>query len=485
MNQDELKVLEERIKANPKSRSFLQLAEAYIEAGRRSEAIELLKNGEDYYPYYLAARITYGRLLREEGDADKAIEQFEFVNRTIPDNLLALKNLAHLYTEKDRLSEARTSANAVLSLSPNDPEMVELLSVISSREKVAPAPSPPFQTVAQTQEEEPVQAVPVEPMPIPPSVPELEEPESPAEKVDIQFSGAPPEEAPADLLPEPEPEPEPVPEPAVPEEPALKETSPEPEEPPVQVSSFPEEAEHKEPGLPQTETMGDLLFDQGHSEDALSVYENALQKDPDSRTLPQKIRTVKMALRKIPAEEPAPQPLVRTVPEPKKEPVVMPEPTLHEEVSPAPPKPEAVAVSSPKPMPAPSRIDAGKLSADDSLPERIIALVSSRMTRHLVGYVLSTSDGFSLEASDSERWADILAADGVEVVRIVSDMTRILEWGDFRGTIVWVDRAILYGIPIEESRVLFLVLKPEANIGLCRLLVQQASRNPETDGERR
>ena len=31
MNQDELKVLEERIKANPKSRSFLQLAEAYIE----------------------------------------------------------------------------------------------------------------------------------------------------------------------------------------------------------------------------------------------------------------------------------------------------------------------------------------------------------------------------------------------------------------------------------------------------------------------
>ena len=481
MNQDELKVLEERIKANPKSRSFLQLAEAYIEAGRRSEAIELLKNGEEYYPYYLAARITYGRLLREEGDADKAIEQFEFVNRTIPDNLLALKNLAHLYTEKDRLSEARTSANSGLSLSPNDPEMLELLSVISSREKAEPAPAPPVQTVAQKQKEAPVQAVPVEPMPVPPSISAGLEPEPPAEEVEIQFSGAPPEEAPADVLPEPEPEP--VPEPAFPEEPALQEISRE-EEPPVPVSSSGEESEKKEPGLPQTETMGDLLFDQGHSEDALSVYESALQKDPDSQTLPQKIRAVRMALRKIPAEEPVPEPLARTVPEPLKEPFVMPEPTFHEEVKPAPPKPEPVAVFS-KPMPTPSRVDTGKLSIDDSLPERIISLVSSRMSRHLTGYVLSTSDGFSLESSDSEGWADILAADGVEVVRIVSDMTRMLEWGDFRGTIVWVDRAILYGIPIEESRVLFLILKPEANIGLCRLLVQQASRNPETGGERR
>ena len=64
MNPEELKVLEERIKANPKSRSFLQLAEAYIESGRKKEALELLKNGEEYYPYYLAARIAYGKLLR-------------------------------------------------------------------------------------------------------------------------------------------------------------------------------------------------------------------------------------------------------------------------------------------------------------------------------------------------------------------------------------------------------------------------------------
>jgi predicted regulator of Ras-like GTPase activity (Roadblock/LC7/MglB family) len=47
-------------------------------------------------------------------------------------------------------------------------------------------------------------------------------------------------------------------------------------------------------------------------------------------------------------------------------------------------------------------------------------------------------------------------------------------WGELQGTVVWMDRAVLYGLPLGPNEALFLALKPGANIGLCRILVTQA-----------
>jgi len=501
MNQDELKVLEERIKANPKSRSFLQLAEAYIENGRRAEAIELLRNGEEFYPYYLAARITYGRLLREEGDLDKAIDQFEFVNRTIPDNLIALKNLAHLYLEKSRLSDARTSANSVLALSPNDPEMVDLLAKISDLEKKeSPANRPASGPVSEGETRAPAPPAP-EPAPKIPQEPPKEQLEEPVAESSHEETVV---ELPQDLfeevqnsLPEPpvEPVPEPLPEESVtagpeppapePEPAAAQEEVPLPEPvPPADSGVLDETAGLASGGMPQTETMGDLLFDQGHTEKALSVYQNVLQRDPDSKALQEKIRAAKMILRMMPEEAASGPPVPPPAPTPEPEPVPEelprePEPALLAEEKPAVPE----SLSSP-PL-APPEKEFRKTFRNRDLPDRILERVSSRMGRDLLGYVLSTRDGLPVESTDAGRWADVLAAEGMEFVRSVGDAARMLDWGEFRGTVVWMDRAILYGVPIEESRGLFLVLKPESNIGLCRLLVQEAFESVESDGEQR
>ena len=467
MNPEELKVLEERIKANPKSRSFLQLAEGYIEAGRKTEALELLKNGEEYYPYYLAARIAYGKLLREEGETDRSIEQFEFVNRTIPDNLIALKNLAPLYFEKSRLPEAKAMATSALALSPGDPEMTEIIQKVDAA-LAASAPPPPS---APPNPEPPAPEETAEPLPSEP------EPEPAAEA-----SAAPgPEETiiemPHELF----------------EKGAAETVSDEPKR----------EAPAPAPGsaLPQTETMGDLLVNQGHIEEAMSVYEAVLAKDPGNKTVPEKLHSVRTMLRLIapaepispasepPAPEPTPEPAEEIPappqedappepsPAPEPEPEPLPEPPEEEAPPPIPePEPEEqepeVEPLSPPAAPAPEPLaPSSPLSLPEGVAGKIVDAVQRRMGRAFAGYVRASLDGLSVETSDSGEWGDILAAEGVEIVRAVSDMTRMLGWGDLQGTVVWMDRATLYGLPVGTNEALFLALKPGANIGLCRLLV--------------
>ena len=479
MNPEELKVLEERIKANPKSRSFLQLAEAYIEAGRKKEALELLKNGEEYYPYYLAARIAYGKLLREEGETDRAIEQFEFVNRTIPDNLIALKNLAPLYFEKSRLPEAKAMATSALALSPGDPEMTEIIQKVDAASAASSPPPPP----------------PAPPQPEPKAPEEVAEPLSQEPEPATEAPAAPAHEEtivemPHELF-------EKVAAEAVPEEP--KQAAPAPP---------------KESALPQTETMGDLLVNQGHIEEAMAVYEAVLAKDPGNKTVPEKLHSVRTMLRLIPPAEPTPPLSEPPVPEPTPEPAEeipaepqeeqepepspAPEPEPEPEPLPEPPKEEApptMAEPEPEeqepepevpypPAPAPEPVAP---SAPPSLPEgvagKIVDAVQKRMGRAFTGYVRASLDGLSVETSDSGQWGDILAAEGVEIVRAVSDMTRMLGWGDLQGTVVWMERATLYGLPIGTNEALFLALKPGANIGLCRLLVARTIEEALKDQE--
>ena len=472
MNQDELKVLEDRIKANPKSRSFLQLAEAYIEAGRRKEALELLKNGEEYYPYYLAARIAYGKLLREEGEADPAIEQFEFVNRTIPDNLLALKNLAELYLDKDRFSESKAMADAAMALSPNDPEMTEVLARIEKMTQgaTASAPSPASPDLS-------------------PPLPDMFSKEETIVEMPHELFAQAAEERQEPPEPEPDFPPQPIEteealppeivEPSAPEAPEIP--TPEPE--PVDSAS----ASH----LPQTETMGDLLFDQGHLDEALGIYEAVQERDSESPTLPEKIRQVKTLLGMIeepvseisaptaepfPAGEPAP-PAAPEEQEPEPESMEMPPPLPEPELPgepftlSEPPRVFEAPASRPEPVfPSAPSSPVGI----EGLTGTIIGKIRDRMGRDLIGYVRMTLDGLSAEASDTGHWADVLAAEGMEIVRAVTDMTRMLNWGELQGTVVWMDHAVLYGLPVDRNEALFLALKPGANVGLCRILVSQA-----------
>ncbi len=256
MTPEEISALEERIKANPKSRSFLQLAEAYIEHGEKDKAQELLTKGVEFYPYYLAARITLGQVQMEKGQISEAIANFEFVSRTIPDNLIAQKSLALLYLRNQELEKAKEAVKIALSLSPDDPEVLTIEETISQSEQSAVT-----RGLASD---------------------------------DSMVSPPEPEEKP--LAEEKTPS---VPQPLeIREEAAIDEENPSVEE--VSPTASTEVTNDNDTDmldlLPKTETMGDLFMEQKRYPQAEHIYTEVLQANPQNIKVKQKLALAKAHL---------------------------------------------------------------------------------------------------------------------------------------------------------------------------------------------
>ena len=175
--------LRRRVQADPASIAFAALAEEFRRVGRYDEAIETCRTGLQRHPAYLSARVTLGRALIETGDFDGAREELETVLRSAPENLAAIRGLAHIH---ERLGYS----------SAMDPHLADMMATMHAEsirvaaERPEPPPVPP-PTV--------LQPLP-EPTPVPPlaaleALPEL-----------------PPVPSPAALEPLPEPEPFPAPE---------------------------------------------------------------------------------------------------------------------------------------------------------------------------------------------------------------------------------------------------------------------------------
>ena len=92
----ELEQLRRRVGANPASIAFAGLAEAYRRAGMLDEAIAACRAGLRRHPAYLSARVTLGTALIEAGQLDEAAAELEIVLRSAPENLAAIRGLAHI-----------------------------------------------------------------------------------------------------------------------------------------------------------------------------------------------------------------------------------------------------------------------------------------------------------------------------------------------------------------------------------------------------
>ena len=92
-----LEELRRRVESDPASIAFAALAEEYRRAGRFDEAIATCAAGLKRHPSYLSAHVTLGRSLIEVGQYDEAREELEFVLRSAPENLAAIRGLAEIH----------------------------------------------------------------------------------------------------------------------------------------------------------------------------------------------------------------------------------------------------------------------------------------------------------------------------------------------------------------------------------------------------
>jgi len=460
MTPEEISALEERIEANPKSRSFLQLAEAYIELGKTDQAQALLSKGVEYYPYYLAARITLGQVQMEKGQIPEAISNFEFVSRTIPDNLIAQKSLAQLYYKNNEMEKAQEAITVATSLSPDDPEILELSDKIKT-----PVNSPPLKGMD----------------------------ESPSDNdLDKQYLSENIESA-QDEAPELES--------------SMESVTPDPSENHLPTESE-EQVKNQTPDnddmdmlalLPKTETMGDLFMEQKRYPQAEHIYSEVLKANPSNFQVSQKLALAKahfplsalitesaevqhLIEEDVQGEEPVvatesfpePLPTENTDANISDRPVAEQETPFQEPEKFPQPSPKTTTLPIDKPQPPKQHSQSDRPITED--PEDLVNRIRQRLHRDVLDVIWASSDGLAITGNDRDGSVEvnqIFAGEGVEFLRQITELGSALGKGDVQDGFIWMNEGILYFHDQGDNGALFIWLHPNANVGRCRYIIGQ------------
>ena len=123
--------LRRRVQKDPASIAFAQLAEEYRRAGSYQDAIAACRAGLAIHPGYLSARVTLGRALLEMNDLDAALAELQYVLKSAPENLAAIRGVAEIHHRRGQLTEALVFYKAALALARHDPDLEQTVDEIS------------------------------------------------------------------------------------------------------------------------------------------------------------------------------------------------------------------------------------------------------------------------------------------------------------------------------------------------------------------
>ncbi len=330
-----------RLKTDPKSRLFYQLAEELRRGGQFAEAEQILRQGLVAYPTYLAAWVSLGRALRDQRKDAEAVDALNTALQHDPGNVVAARLLADAYLALGEKVEAIKKYKLVHAILPMDEELRGTIERLE-RELHPPAVSvfepefePDSEVQAAEQSPEAVSAfafadenamAETTEVPLPVAAPAASVPASGGDARDAFTEDSPfdktvppfslddqPEGEPAGFDDEPmagmpeespfeEPEPSALADAVASETPVGIEVDfspPSPETPAPQIVTEVEEADVFAPGAPaaagprqevtDTLTMADLYARQGLVEDAKTIYQHLLVHDPDNLHVREKL----------------------------------------------------------------------------------------------------------------------------------------------------------------------------------------------------
>jgi tetratricopeptide (TPR) repeat protein len=101
---------------------FVATGESFWRAGKKEEAITVLKKGLEAHPNYPPVHFALGQCYWENGDLTSAKEEFAAVLKLDPENILAYRSLAKIYSQSGEEKLLAEAYEAVLQLDPFDPE---------------------------------------------------------------------------------------------------------------------------------------------------------------------------------------------------------------------------------------------------------------------------------------------------------------------------------------------------------------------------
>jgi tetratricopeptide (TPR) repeat protein len=125
--------LRRRVQKDPASIAFAQLAEEHRRSGEYEEAARVCRAGLHRHPTYLSARVTLGRALIELGQLEEAESELQYVLRSAPENLAAVRGLGEIHQRRGNLTEALRQFQTALALAKHDPELEESVHDLSQQ----------------------------------------------------------------------------------------------------------------------------------------------------------------------------------------------------------------------------------------------------------------------------------------------------------------------------------------------------------------
>jgi len=145
----EIAKLSERYNKEPKSRIFVQLADAYRKNNMIDEALDVLHKGLEYHPHYALAHLILGKCYFDKRMYVQAEEWFKKTLSIDSQNLVAYRMLAQT-CELTKNEEGQIAAyKGILAIDPLDTVTKEKLDHIASQQK-----REPLYTVTMAQEYE-------------------------------------------------------------------------------------------------------------------------------------------------------------------------------------------------------------------------------------------------------------------------------------------------------------------------------------------
>lgn len=287
----EIEQLTEKLLADPKSRVFAQLADAYRKCGMFDEAIDTAKKGLEIHPKYAVAHLILGRCYMAKKMYALAREEFELTVRNDPQNLVGFRLLAETYERQNMYPEAAKYYQMVLDLDPTNIDIAEKVENLKGAIRPEPAFQPP--------EPEPTAAPELAARPVPEPAEPVPAPEATAEPkagtLEEQAPEAPPMAVPAPAIEEPGPDilqglqQSLVIETAQPTEAALP-SGQEPLELPGEKSPVQGDASvADEQPAGATATLAELYASQGHFEKAVEAYRQLVANEPENQVYKQRM----------------------------------------------------------------------------------------------------------------------------------------------------------------------------------------------------
>jgi predicted Zn-dependent protease len=116
----DIKRFEDRLKKDPESFCFSQLAESYLQVGLVDDALSVARTGVAIHPGYVAGQLVFAKACFRKGLQDDCKKALEKVTSAVPENAEAQRMLARLYAESGRDDAAVQVLKTLLEFCPDD-----------------------------------------------------------------------------------------------------------------------------------------------------------------------------------------------------------------------------------------------------------------------------------------------------------------------------------------------------------------------------